>query len=236
MATAAAGVRIRLGRLAPALETFPNVFDEVPWAARRPRVAWRTKTTCHHAVALSKCRECSPAACPHGRARDRCQRCGGAGLCAHGFIRYFCRDCGGSHCGHGARRTHCLLCGGEQRCPHSYEWRFCLACGGTATCAHGLSSKNCGRCRPCAHGLVRTKCRVCRPRPAACPLHGGRKYRCRACYTPRPAAPDGSHTVCPHGKAAPRCLQCRVRVAHTVLPRVDVVVRPAPQSTLRCTP
>ena len=44
--------------------------------------------------------------CEHGRRKDRCKDCGGAGICKHNRLRFQCKDCGGSQiCQHNHRKA-----------------------------------------------------------------------------------------------------------------------------------
>ena len=45
--------------------------------------------------------------CPHGRERNTCKECGGAGLCRHQRRRRTCKECGGpGFCQHSAYQEH----------------------------------------------------------------------------------------------------------------------------------
>ena len=83
---------------------------------------------CEHGVKYrSNCKVCS--ACPHGRRRERCKECGGAGICEHGRVRSKCKECGGgSICEHGRHRYHCKECGGAGICEHGRRRNRCKEC------------------------------------------------------------------------------------------------------------
>jgi len=72
--------------------------------------------------------------CEHGRQRNRCKECGGAGMCEHGRVRYSCKECGGAGiCEHGRRRYSCKECGGSAICEHGRQRCSCKECGGAGT-------------------------------------------------------------------------------------------------------
>ena len=87
-----------------------------------------TKGPCEHGVKpRSKCKVCN--ACPHGKWRNYCKECGGAGICEHGRERHRCKECGGAGiCEHGRRRPQCKECGGSQICEHGRQRHRCKVC------------------------------------------------------------------------------------------------------------
>jgi len=111
-----------------------------------------------HGNPLKTCMACNARdkagrACKHGREKNKCIECGGAGVCCHRRVRSACKECkGGAICEHGNRRT------------------YCAPCGGTSLCAHGIEAKDCSICDPVGYlakltrGRVKSKLKATNPK------------------------------------------------------------------------
>ena len=121
--------------------------------------------------------------CEHGRVRNRCKECGGAGVCEHGRERRKCKECGGADlCEHGRQRNRCKECGGAGLCEHGRERRTCKKCGGAGLCEHGRQRsrcKECGGAGLCEHGRVHSRCKECGG--AGLCEHGRERSKCKEC-------------------------------------------------------
>ena len=157
--------------------------------------------------------------CEHGRRKDRCKDCGGAGICKHNRLRFQCKDCGGSQiCEHNHRKATCLKCAGSQICKHNKIKGMCIECGGSELCHHGRSKYKCKECRGnqiCQHGVLKYNCKECNGSQRcehgrlkqSCKDCGGSKYckherlkeRCKEC---------GGSQICEHGKVRAQCADC----------------------------
>ena len=157
---------------------------------------WRGfRWNCKHGRERDKCKDCGGAGiCEHGRRRTQCKDCGGSAFCEHGRRRTQCKDCGGaSICDHGRIRTHCKLCGGSGICDHGRQRPQCRECGGASICHHGrrrVQCKDCGGSQICEHGRIRQHCTE-----GSCGLLPSSK-KCKGCCSklvnPIPGVPSTS--------------------------------------------
>ena len=54
--------------------------------------------------------------CEHGKRKDKCVECGGAGICEHKRRKAQCVECGGTEiCEHKRQRDHCKQCTNPQK-------------------------------------------------------------------------------------------------------------------------
>jgi hypothetical protein len=90
--------------------------------------------------------------CPHGKRKQYCRECGGAGICKHDCIKSVCKECCGSAiCVHGKRKAQCKECCGSAICAHDKFKTQCKECDGSAICQHGKQRQQCKRCDPQGH-------------------------------------------------------------------------------------
>ena len=115
--------RPNVGRVLPDVDVEVGVTEVASSKGTKRKRAPPTKGPCEHGVKYrSNCKVCS--ACPHGKWRSQCKKCGGGSLCEHGRQRTTCKECGGaSFCEHGRVRSQCKECGGGSICEHGRRHR-----------------------------------------------------------------------------------------------------------------
>jgi hypothetical protein len=121
--------------------------------------------------------------CPHGKRKNQCVECHGAGICIHNKQKHQCKICGGSQiCIHSKRKQNCKECGGSSICIHNKRKQDCKDCGGSSICIHNKRKQNCKECGGssiCIHNKRKQDCKDCGG-SSIC-IHNKRKQNCKIC-------------------------------------------------------